>query len=131
MNKRHQNNGFTSHYEDEIGTETYNQLWDCCNALCDEADFRFIGLSRVKVALKSPYLATLREIHARLQACKSTARSVPNFLIERYRCHHGPWILVVLAALNEPIPEPYLGDGMDALGFAYKLPSAIKTVRVQ
>ncbi len=122
---------FTSQYQDEMGAENCQKLWEACDALYIQEKLHVLTLSRLKEALINPNLATIRDIHNELQACKSTAKSVPNFLIERFLRRHGAWLLVLIAALDEPIPKPYGAVSVDHLGYACQVQAIIKKVCAQ
>ncbi len=119
-------------YQNEIGLEDYKVLWAACSEykLYIEVKMQILTLSKLKDALINPNLEAIRRIHARLQACESTAKCVPDFLMERYRRSRGAWLLLIIAALHEPIPEPYGRVHLVCLGFARQIPSMIKKVSV-
>ena len=117
-------------YQNEIGLEDYKALWDACDDLYIEVKMQILTLSKLKDALINSNLATIRRIHAQLQAWESTAKCVPDFLLERYRRNGGVWLLLIIAALHEPIPEPYDRVHLACLGFSRQIPYMIKKVSV-
>jgi hypothetical protein len=121
---------FPSEYQNDIGVETCNELWDACDNLYDQAHMRLLNLSRLKDALKNPNFATIRRIHTELKACEPTANCVPNFLMERYLRHHGSWLLALIVALDEPVSTDFAKVSVECLGYAFQLPPIIKRVGV-
>ena len=119
-----------SEYENDIGVETCNELWDACDNLYYQAHMQLLNLSRLKDALKNPNFATICRIHNELKACESTAKCVPNFLMERYLRHHGSWPLVLIVALDEPVSTDFAKVSVECLGYAFQLPPIVKRVGV-
>jgi hypothetical protein len=119
---------FTSKYQDQIGADTCLKLWGACDDLYEQANLYVFTLSRLKEALINPNFATIRAIHTQLQTCESTAKIVPNFLMDRFIRSHGAWLLVLIAALDEPIPKPYGTVSVECLGYACQIPAIIKRV---
>ncbi len=115
-------------YQNEIGLADYKVLCNACDNLYNEVNMQILSLSKLKDTLTNPNLATIRRIHAQLQACESTAKCVPEFLLERYRRSRASWLLLLIAALHEPIPKPYGTVNIAILGFSSQIPSMIKKV---
>ena len=115
-------------YQNELGLKDYRILWEACDGLYKEVEMHFLNLSKLKNALTNPNLATIRRIHAQLQTNESTAKCVPEFLMERYRRRRGSWLLLIIAAIHEPIPAPYGKVDVAFLGLSCHLPAKIKKV---
>jgi hypothetical protein len=123
-----QNSWFISKYQDQIGADTCFKLWNACDCLYEEANLYVLTLIRLKEALTNPNFATIRAIHTQLQTCESTAKIVPSFLMERFIRSRGAWLLVLIAALGEPIPKPYGTVSVECIGYACQIPAIIKRV---